>query len=205
MAFFDMLKNKAAQAAQVAGAKAVNNLGQSAKQAISGATNKTYTVTLSSIPANLAELQVMPEGALKQPEHTAALTVAALCMYPVDKDACFEILNFLHGPRGLTPSDRQFIADRFRDKDYVPRSYFVGATPDNNYEPSEPLTIKFFENPYARQNIDEGYLTLQVESGGADSPRQIRLRTKPSTGEWFLWEQFILSDIRPPKSADPWA
>ena len=205
MAFFDMLKNKAAQAAQVAGAKAVNNLGQSAKQAISGATNKTYTVTLSSIPANLAELQAMPEGALKQPEHTAALTVAALCMYPVDKEASFEMLNFLHGPRGLTPSDKQFIADRFRDKDYVPRSYFVGATPDNNYEPSEPLTIKFFENPYARQNIDEGYLTLQVESGGADSPRQIRLRTKPSTGEWFLWEQFILSDIRPPKSADPWA
>ena len=33
MAFFDMLKNKAAQAAQVAGAKAVNNLRQSAKQA----------------------------------------------------------------------------------------------------------------------------------------------------------------------------
>ena len=205
MAFFDMLKNKATQAAQVAGAKAVNNLGQSAKQAISGATNKTYTVTLSSIPANLAELQAMPEGALKQPEHTAALTVAALCMYPVDKEASFEMLNFLHGPRGLTPSDRQFIADRFRDKDYVPRSYFVGATPENNYEPSEPLTIKFFENPYARQNIDEGYLTLQVQSGGADSPRQIRLRTKPSTGEWFLWEQFILSDIRPPKSADPWA
>ena len=205
MAFFDMLKNKAAQAAQVAGAKAVNNLGQSAKQAISGATNKTYTVTLSSIPANLAELQAMPEGALKEPEHAAALTVAALCMYPVDKEASFEMLNFLHGPRGLTPSDRQFIADRFRDKDYVPRSYFVGATPDNNYEPSEPYTIKFFENPYARQNIDEGYLTLQVESGGADSPRQIRLRTKPSTGEWFLWEQFILSDIRPPKFADPWA
>jgi len=205
MAFFDMLKNKAAQAAQVAGAKAVNNIGQSAKQAISGAGNKSYTVTLSSIPVNLAELQAMPEGALKQPEHTAALTVAALCMYPVDKEASFEMLNFLHGPRGLSVSDKQFIQDRFRDKDYVPRSYFAGATPDNNYEPSEPYTIKFFENPYARQNIDEGYLTLQVESGGADSPRQIRLRTKPSTGEWFLWEQFILSDIRPPKSADPWA
>lgn len=205
MGFFDMLKNKAAQAAQVAGAKTVNNLEQSAKQAISSVGNKTYTVTLSEIPANLAELQAMPEGTLKQPEHTAALTVAALCMYPVDKDACFEMLSFLHGPRGLSASDKQFITDRFRDKDYVPRSYFEGATPDNNYEPSRPLTIKFFENPYARQNIDEGYLTLQVESGGADSPRQIRLRTKPSTGEWFLWEQFILSDIRPPKAADPWA
>ena len=114
MAFFDMLKNKAAQAAQVAGAKAVNNLGQSAKQAISGATNKTYTVTLSSIPANLAELQAMPEGALKQPEHTAALTVAALCMYPVDKEASFEMLNYLHGPRGLSVSDKQFILSDIR-------------------------------------------------------------------------------------------
>ena len=167
--------------------------------------NKEYTVTLSKMPANLAELKAMPEGALKEPQHAAALTVAALCMYPVDKEASFEMLNYLHGPRGLTPSDRQFIADRFMDKDYVPRSYFAGATPDNNYEPSEPYTIKFFENPYARDNIDEGYLTLQIESGGADSPRQIRLRTKPSTGEWFLWEQFILSDIRPPKAADPWA
>ena len=31
MAFFDMLKNKAAQAAQVADAKAANNFGQAAK------------------------------------------------------------------------------------------------------------------------------------------------------------------------------
>lgn len=194
MGFFDMLKNKAA-----------SNLGQVAKQAVSGMGNKTYSVTLSKIPANLEELKAMPEGALKEPQHAAALTVAALCMYPFDKEACFEMLNYLHGPRGLSANDKQFIADRFRDKDYVPRSYFVGATPDNNYEPSEPYTIKFFENPYARNNIDEGYLTLQVESGGADSPRQIRLRTKPSTGEWFLWEQFILSDIRVPKASDPWA
>ena len=42
-------------------------------------------------------------------------------------------------------------------------------------------------------------------SGGADSARQIKLRTKPSTGQWFLWEQFLLADIRKPVSADPWA
>lgn len=201
MAFMDMLKNKANQAAKTAGNKAAQNL----RQAAANMGNKTYTVTLSGIPANLAELQAMPEGALKEPQHTAALTVAALCMYPADKEACFEMLNYLHGPRGLTPSDRQFIADRFRGKDYVPRSYFEGATPQNNYEPSAPYTIRFFENPYSRANIDEGYLTLHVESGGADSPRQIRLRTKPSTGEWFLWEQFILVDIRVPVCDDPWA
>ena len=62
-----------------------------------------------------------------------------------------------------------------------------------------------YENPYSRSNISEGYLTLQVNSGGADSPRQIKLRSKPSTGQWFLWEQFLLADIRQPVAADPWA
>jgi hypothetical protein len=192
MAFLDNLKRQAAQA-----------IGQTVKQAASGAGNKSYTVTLREIPASLAQLQAMPEGALKQPEHTAALTIAALCIYPIDKEASLEMLNYLQGPRGVTPYDKQFLADRFRDKDYVPRSYFAGATPQNNYEPSEPFTVTVFENPYSRDQ--EGYLTLHVRSGGADSPRQIKLRSKPSTGQWFLWEQFLLSDIRQPVAADPWA
>lgn len=203
MSFFDNLKRQATQAARSAGSQAVQNLGQAAKNAVSGAGNKSYTVTLREIPASLAQLQAMPEGALKQPEHTAALTIAALCIYPIDKEAALEMLNYLQGPRGVTPYDKQFLADRFRDKDYVPRSYFAGATPQNNYEPSEPFTVTVFENPYSRDQ--EGYLTLHVRSGGADSPRQIKLRSKPSTGQWFLWEQFLLSDIRQPVAADPWA
>ena len=194
MAFFDNLKRQAAQAAN-----------QTAQKIETAADNVSYTVSFPQLPVSLAQLQSMPEGALRQPEHTAALTVAALCIYPVDKDAALEMLNYLQGPRGVTPYDRQFLADRFRDKDYVPRSYFAGATPQNNYEPSEPYTITVFENPYSRSQIGEGYLTLHIRSGGADSPRQIKLRSKPSTGQWFLWEQFLLSDIRKPVSADPWA
>ena len=162
-------------------------------------------ITFDTLPESLDAFKSVAEARQNSPFGTAALTVLAFCVYPKNKELSLNMLDLLRGPRPLSVMDKQFIADRFRDKDYVPRSYFVGATPDNNYEPSEPLTIKFFENPYARQNIDEGYLTLLVESGGADSPRQIRLRTKPSTGEWFLWEQFILSDIRPPVSSDPWA
>ena len=170
-----------------------------------GGGGQTYTVTLAQLPTSLAQLQQMPEGALQKPEHTAALTVAALCLYPVDREASLEILEFLQGPRGLSAYDKQFLADRFRDKDYVPRSYLAGATPQNNYEPTEPYTVTVFENPYSRDQLAEGYLTLHIRSGGADSPRQIKLRNKPSTGQWFLWEQFLLSDIRPPVAADPWA
>ena len=194
MSFFDQLKRQVAQTAN-----------QTMQKAASAAGNVSYTVSFPQLPVNLAQLQAMPEGALRRPEHTAALTVAALCIYPVNKDAALEMLNYLQGPRGVTPYDKQFLADRFRDKDYVPRSYFAGATPQNNYEPSEPYTITVFENPYSRSQIGEGYLTLHVCSGGADSPRQIKLRNKPSTGQWFLWEQFLLSDIRQPVANDPWA
>lgn len=184
MSFFDNLKRQAANLAGAGG-------------------NQSYTVVLREIPTNLAQLQAMPEASLQKPEHTAALTIAALCVYPMNAEAALEMLNYLQGPRGVTPYDKQFLADRFRDKDYVPRSYFAGATPQNNYEPSEPYTITVFENPYSRGQ--DGYLTLHVRSGGADSPRQIKLRHKPSTNQWFLWEQFLLSDIRQPVSADPWA
>lgn len=198
MSFLDNLKNQAVQATRAAGIKTVGNF-------VSNSTNKTYKVTLPIIPANLTQLQSMPQADLTKPENTAALTVAAFCMYPIDKEACFEMLTFLHGPKGLSGYDKQFIADRFRDKDYVPRSYFGGATPQNNYEPAIPYTLTFFENPYSRDHIADGYLTLHIESGGADSARQIKLRKKGSTGQWFLWEQFILVDVRQPVSADPWA
>lgn len=49
-------------------------------------------------------------------------------------------------------------------------------------------------------------LAMYVTSGGADSPRGIRLRTKKSTGEWFV-NSFdgLFSGIRKPKDEDPWA
>ena len=194
MSFFDKLKRQALQATS-----------QAVQTVTAAGDTMSYTVSLTKLPVDLAQLQAMPEGSLQKPEHTACLTVAALCVYPIDRDSALEMLNYLQGPRGITPYDKQFLADRFRDKDYVPRSYFFGATPENNYEPAEPYTITVFENPYSRANINEGYLTLLIRSGGADSPRQIKLRHKPSTGQWFLWEQFLLADIRQPVSADPWA
>ena len=52
---------------------------------------------------------------------------------------------------------------------------------------------------------NENWATLWVKSSGADNERQIKLRRKPSTGEWFLNEIQCLSDVRPPASEDPWA
>ncbi|MBQ6873145.1 MAG: hypothetical protein IJO24_02430 [Clostridia bacterium] len=159
-------------------------------------------ITFYDLPETLEAFKVMAEAKQDTPFGTAALTVLAFCVYPKNKELSLQMLDFLRGPRPLSVMDKQFIADRFRDKDYVPRSYFEGATPENNYQPSAPYTITVSENPYSYQN--EGYATLYVTSGGADSPRSVQLRLAKD-GKWYLWEQYLLADIRKPESENPWA
>ena len=162
--------------------------------------------TFETLPQNADELRARPEAAMKDPFAVAALAITALCVYPKDKKASIEMLNALKGPAKLSPMDEQFIRDRFMDKDYVPRSYFKGAVPGNNYTPDVPYTIEVQESAHSRDQEKEGYLVLYLQSGGADSLRPLKLRTKPSTGEWFLWEfSGILASIRIPVAEDAWA
>ncbi len=159
-------------------------------------------IIFNSIPESLDDFKALAEAEQSSPFGTAALTVLAFCAYPKNKELSLQMIDLLRGPRPLSVMDKQFIADRFRGKDYVPRSYFEGATPQNDYQPAKPYTIAVSENPYSYQN--EGYATLYITSGGADSPRSIQLRLAKD-GKWYLWEQYILADIRKPESENPWA
>ena len=191
----------------------LDSLARSAKQALKNAakdagnkavkqlSTKTETIKFASIPANLDEMKALPEATLDTPFKTAALTICALCTYAENKDAGREMLNFLKGPQPMSPMEEQFISNRFMDgKKYIPRSFFKGAEPSNDYTPTE-YSVAVSTNPYTYKT--EGYASLYLTSGGADSPREIKLRKKGE--QWFLWEQYVLSDIRKPKSEDPWA
>lgn len=188
MGIFDKLKSTAASA--------VNSAVQSAG-------NKRETFTFAALPESLAQMQALPEASLDSPFKTAALTLCALCAYAADRQIGTEMLNWLRGPRPLTGQDISFLNDRFRDgKTYIPFSYFAGATPENDYTPSQPFTIHIDSN-HTSDDM-QGYMKLFIPCGGADSPRPIQLRMK-GDGRWFLWEQALLTGIRQPKSADPWA
>lgn len=165
--------------------------------------NRRQTITFQALPQNLSQLKNLPQAAMRSPFETAALFVAIMCAYPNDPGVALEMLDFIKGPRPLSMHEKQFIADRMRGKPYIAFSYFEGATPANNYTPVAPLRVTVSENPYSYQ--DAGYAKLFLQSGGADSPRPIVLRNKPSTGEWFLWEQLLLADIRKPVAQDEWA
>ena len=162
---------------------------------------QTQEIVFDALPETLEQFKALPQAAMSTPFHTAALTVLALCFYPQNSELSLEMLEFLRGPRPLSPMDKSFIKDRFRDADYVPRSYFKGATPQNDYQPSQPYTVKVGENPYSYAN--ENYAKLFLFSGGADNPREVTLR-HAKDGKWYLWEQFILVGIRQPESANPW-
>ena len=176
-------------------------------QTPSGAAGKaetgSFTFTFDALPESLDVLRTLPEATLDTPYKTAALAVCALCAYAAAPAIGREMLDFLKGPAPLSNYEISFLNDRFRDSKHVPFSYFEGATPENSYTPSRPYRITVFSNPYSFP--EEGRATLHISSGGADSPRQMKLRCKPSEGKWYLEEQMIMVGIRPPKASDPWA
>ena len=174
--------------------------GQGAFSAPEG--GKTVQVTFLSLPLTPAEFISLPQATMQSPFDTAALFLAAMCLYPANAVGALDMLNHLKGSQPLSTYDKQFLADRMRGKDYLPNSFFVGATPANNYTPSQPYTLIVKETPYSYQ--EQNYAKLVLQSGGADSPRPITLRLAKD-GRWYLWEQFLLSDIRPPENSNPWA
>ena len=199
MGIFDSLKNIAESTIKREASKTIAN----AVNSIGNGKNRSERFSFTAVPQNLSELQALPEATLDTPFKTAALTILALCLYKDNSDSVLEMLDFLKGPESVSPYEKQFYKDRLYEKEYIPFSYFDGATPDNGYTPSQPMTIAIYENPYSFDN--ENWATLWVKSGGADNMRSVKLRKKPSTGQWFLNDIQCLSEIRLPKEADPWA
>ena len=177
-------------------------LATAATQAVKKAVG-TKSYSFPRLPQTVEELKSLPEASLKDCYASAALTAVALLRYETDPEACFAMLDFLKGPEPLSPSEKSFIRERLQGKEYKPRSFFVGATPENNYQPTSPYTIRVTANPYSFDN--ENWATLWLKSGGGDNERPVKLRKKPSTGQWFLNEIQYLTDIRLPATEDKWA
>lgn len=167
-----------------------------------GSGNKSKTFTFENLPTTVEELQAMPEASLQDCYATVALTLAVLCNYEADVNETIAMLDVLRGPDPTSTYGKQFLRDRLQGKTYKPRSFFKGSNPDNNYTPSQPFTITVSSNRYSFDN--ENWATLYVTSSGADNPRPVKLRKKPSTGQWFLNDIQCLSDIRIPAEDDPW-
>ena len=178
-----------------------NKVSQTVSKAVS---NKSKTYSFEALPQTVDELKALPEAALTDVYAVAALSLLALTKFEADRNASIAMLNFLKGPDPLTPMAIQQNSDRFMDgKFYKVNSFFEGATPANNYTPSQPYKVKVSSTPYSFET--ENWAVLYLHSGGSDNPRPVKLRKKPSTGQWFLVEIQYLGDVRTPVAADKWA
>lgn len=203
MGLFDSLKRQAESTIKREVSQGINKAVNNAAQSVAKGRNYTETFTFASLPTNVAELQALPESNLDSAFKTTALTLAVLCNYEHNPDATIEMLNFLKGPGEISGFEKQFIKEHLGSEGYKARSFFEGATPQNSYKPNVPYKITVIENPYSFDN--ENWATLYVQSVGADNPSPMKLRKKPSTGQWFLVEIQCLADIRVPVEEDPWA
>ncbi len=43
--------------------------------------NQSWKIGFTALPTTLAELQALPEAAMKEPHHAAALLIPALCLW----------------------------------------------------------------------------------------------------------------------------
>ena len=185
-------------AAEAASLGSLGNIGRSSSYNRTTTTNNMINQAINKAVKQMGNKTVTFQTL---PQTAADVAVGTDAQSPAD---AYAMLDALLGPRPLNGADKQFIQDRFRGKAYLMRSYFKGATPKNNYTPSQPYTVDVQTNDYTYQQ--EGYARFLITCGGADSPRPMTLRKKGSTGEWFLWDyKGLLSGIRIPASEDPWA
>lgn len=213
MGLFDKLINQAESSlsnmVSSEGRKMANSVRQGvdklANQAIKNVKTKKETFTFQKLPESVDELKALPQANLKDPFGVVALVILALNQYNKDVDKTIAMMNYLKGPSPMMGMEISKLKDQLTGKDYLMRSYFEGTTPENNYKPAEPYKITVFDHSNSYDNEKSGYVTLWVRSSGADSDRQVRLRKKQSTGEWFLNEEYLTPGIRIPKEQDPWA
>jgi len=163
---------------------------------------ETKSVVFQSLPMTLEGFKSLPQASMKTPYETAAMFVVALNAYQQNMDESIAMINFLKGPEPLSPREINLIREQLTSYNYLPRSYFEGATAKNDYTPSKPYKVVVSDNAYSYAT--EGTARLLVKCGGADSPRPITMR-QAKDGKWYLWEHTsLLVGIRVPESSNPW-
>lgn len=163
-------------------------------------------ITFAYLPENYEQFCALEQLQDRtKPENACALFLAALHVLTKNKVDGYAAVNALRGPRPLSRFEEQFLWDRLYDKLYLPLVYFDGASPSNNYTPAQPYTVTLHDDPRP-QDMQPGYMRFYLKTPGADSPRAVMLRSKPSTGEWFRWEYpAVMMGVRIPVNEDPWA
>lgn len=166
--------------------------------------SQTVTVNIKSIPKSVDEFIALRDEIAKTPEGGASMFVIALLIFSQDEALGLQCLvlaadmnrlvtgNTYKG-YSLMKQDMDLIYSQLGKQKYIPKTYFKGATPDNNYQiPSENLVLEFSSNQYSGDK-SKGTFKVFVFGTGADSPRPITTKMNDK-GIWKAaeWSSVIV-------------
>ena len=153
----------------------------------------TVVVTLSDIPQTLAEIKNMELPAGTDDIHDTpylgpALLVCALNQAFNNMEECRAMLNYI-GKKGhdirtgvvdAYPSDWSQLYQYSSIPSIL--SYFEGATKQNNWTPSKPITMRLKFTQYS-YTADEYVVRLQIKSAAKASPQFIEIWMEDTDGD----------------------
>ena len=170
---------------------------------------------------------------LDSPYKTMALLILAFRTWtPENPSVCLEMLDYLTNTAvdsGKTDSQGNklskrlsehqfwvdFVRDRMRQNNkyrYIGNAYLEGATPSNDYTPTEPITITVRQSVYDPYHSSDTHLTdptlkqVLISLAGADNDRY-SLFYQDQRGDWRVfgdnWKG-LLTDVKTPTEDIPW-
>ena len=187
-------------------------------------TVKQYSFTFSTVPTCYEDIV---QYKLDSPYKTMALMLLAFRTWtPTNQTDCAEMLDYLTNTAvysGKTDASGhklsqkfslnqywiQFLRDRMTQNNkyrYIGNAYLEGAMPDNNYTPSEPVTITVRQSVYDPFKPAGGHLTdpslrqVLISLPGSDSDRY-SLFYQDQRGDWRVWGdnwKGLLTDVKTP-------
>ena len=121
-----------------------------------------------------------------------------------------ELLNSPTVKNGYTNNTRSFVKERMEQNEkwkYIADSYFLGATSQNKYTPSEPLKLTVRESPYGndKSNLYSRELSIKriaIDMEDGLSERYISVYQDPTDNKWYIWSDTygrLLADIKEPE------
>ena len=177
--------------------------------------NALPTIEIGRLPQSIEEFVALRDRIAKTPQGGAAVMVVALLVYAEDQVLGEQALTVAvdrerlqeaaDGYRGWQVRKRplQMIQRQILDSPHIPRSYFLGTSPESDYRlPESPLRIECQSGPYS-DDVDDRIYKVFVTSSGAPSARPVALH-RNQRGVWkaYEWSSLLLG-VRPPSVHEP--
>ena len=172
-------------------------------------------VEIEDLPQSIEEFVALRDRIADTPQGGAAVMIVALLLYTKDQVLGEQALTVAvdrgrlqeaaDGYRGWQVRKRplQLIQRQILDSPHIPRSYFLGTSPESGYQlPDPPLRVECRSGPYSG-DVDSNTYKIYVTSSGASSARPVTLH-RNERGFWkaYEWSSLLLG-VRPPAEHEP--